>query len=94
MITDIVGSFVSIQGISPRSAKAKKNLSDLGGFLKPYLREKRNIITVKTSDAAVGIAPIPAPFASCPKKITQDTIDQTNHVYGCGFILFLTTSNR
>lgn len=64
IITDIVGSFVSIQGIRPRRAKAKKNLSDFGGFLKPYLREKRNIITVKTSEAAVGIAPIPAPFAT------------------------------
>lgn len=64
IITDIVGSFVSIHGIRPSNAKARKNLSDLGGFLKPYLRENRNINIVNTSDAAVGIAPIPAPFAN------------------------------
>jgi hypothetical protein len=35
---------------------------------------------VKTSEAAVGIAPTPAPFAHCPKKIVHETIDQMNHV--------------
>lgn len=47
---------------------------------------------VKISDATVGIAPIPAPFASWPKNITQETIDQINHVYACGSTFLLKTS--
>ena len=63
MITEIVGSLVRIQGIIPSNAAIKKYLSILGGFLNPYLRENKNMIMVKISETAVGIAPIPAPFA-------------------------------
>ena len=52
------------------------------------------MMMVKISDAAVGIAPTPAPLASCPKKIMHDTMDQTSQVYGCGCTRFLTMSIR
>ncbi len=94
VMTDTVGSLVINQGMSPRRARNKKYLSDLGGFLNPYLRDKKNIITVKISEAAVGIAPIPAPFDTWPKNTTHDTIVHTSHVYGCGFTFPLITSKR
>lgn len=79
-----VGSLVSIQGIMPKRAIPKNTVSIVRIFLNPYWSEKRNIIILKISDAAVGMAPIPAPLDSCPKNIIQETIDHTNHVYGCG----------
>lgn len=81
-MTEMVGSLVINHGIKPKRARAKKYLSILGGFLNPYFREYKNIITVKTSANAVGIAPIPAPLATCPKKTTQETMVQINQVYG------------
>lgn len=80
MITDTVGSFVSSHGISPRIAMNRNTVSIFRIFLKPYRSEKKNIITVKISAAAVGSAPIPAPLANCPKKTIQETIDHTSHV--------------
>lgn len=94
MITEIVGSFVNIHGIIPSNAMVKKTVSILRIFLKPYRREKKKIIMVNISDAAVGSAPIPAPFATCPKKMIHDTRDQTSHVYGCGCTRFLMMSRK
>ncbi len=80
VMTDIVGSLVINHGIKPSRAIPKKYLSTLGGFLNPYFKENRNIIKVKISETAVGIAANPAPLASCPKKTTQETILQTSQV--------------
>lgn len=80
IITDIVGSRVSIHGIMPPKASIRKKVSILVMYLNPYLKESRKMMSVKTSDAAVGKAPIPAPFASCPKKTIAETMVQTNHV--------------
>lgn len=54
----------------------------VGGFLKPYFRENKNIIIVKISEIPVAMVAMPPPFASCPKNTTQETIDQTSQVYG------------
>ncbi len=94
VMTEIVGSLVKIQGMRPIRARAKKYLSLLGGFLNPYFMENINIMTVNISETAVGIAPIPAPFATCPKKTTQETSVQINQVYGCGFIFPFITSSK
>ena len=85
--TDRVGSFISTHGTSPTNATIRNRVSVFVILLKPYLREKRKIITVNISDAAVGNAPIPAPLASIPKKTVPDTILHTSHVYGWGFTL-------
>ena len=77
-----VGSLVNSQGIRPASAMARNILSALVMPLKPYLSEKRKMMTVKISDAATGRAPIPAPLASMPKKTVPETMAPTNHVYG------------
>ena len=57
-------------------------------------KEKKNIMIVNISEAAVGMAPTPAPLAYPPKKVTPETIDQTSHVYGWGCIFFRKTSNK
>jgi hypothetical protein len=80
VITEMVGSLVINHGIKPNRARPKKYLSIFGGFLKPYFKENKNIISVKISETPVAITAIPAPFASCPKKTTQETIVQTNQV--------------
>lgn len=49
---------------------------------------------VKDSATPVGSAPIPAPFTNCPKNVTPETIDHTNHVYGCGFTRLERTSRK
>ncbi len=92
IITDIVGSFVMIHGTRPISEMIRNIVSIFRIPLNPYFNENININTVNISEAAVGSAPIPAPFASCPKKMMQETIDQTNQVYGCGLTLPLTIS--
>ena len=82
VMTDIVGSLVRNQGMSPKSAKYKKYLSIFGGFLNPYFNYNRKIINVNISETPVAMTAIPAPFASCPKNTTHETIVQINHVYG------------
>ncbi len=94
MITEIVGSLVRIHGMILKSASSKKYLSRCGGFLNPYLRENKNIINVNTSDTAIGITAVPAPFANAPKKTTQETSVHTSQVYGCGFTRPLKTSHK
>lgn len=94
IMTEMVGSFVSIHGIIPRSAITKNTVSIFLICLNPYLSEKKKMMIVKISDAAVGSAPIPAPFATCPKKIIHDTIDHTSHVYGCGLTRPLIMSRK
>ena len=79
-MTEMVGSLVRIHGISPSNATAKKYLSLLGGLLNPYLRENKNIIRVKTSETAIGITAVPAPFSNAPKNTTKDTIVHTSQV--------------
>jgi hypothetical protein len=49
-------------------------------FLKPKRKEKKKIMIVKISARKVGIAPMPAPFTSCPKNTTAETIDQISQV--------------
>ncbi len=82
VMTDIVGSLVISQGINPSRAIARNILSTVGGFLKPYFKEKKNIIIVNISENAVGIAPSPAPLTNWPKNTTRETIDHTSQVYG------------
>ncbi len=82
IITDIVGSLVIIQGIIPSNAITKKIVSDKSIFLNPYCKENIKINNVNISEAAVGNAPIPAPFANCPKNVIADTVVHTIHVYG------------
>lgn len=80
IITDQVGSFVNSHGINPANASTKNSVSVFVTPLNPYFNENKKIITVKISDAAVGITPTPAPFSSCPKKTTHDTIVHTSQV--------------
>lgn len=80
MITDHVGSFKIIHGTIPSSAATRKYESFLGIFLKPYRKEKKKIVIVNISEAPKAIAATPAPFATCPKNVTPETIDQTNQV--------------
>lgn len=80
IMTDAVGSLVSIHGIIPSKAMTRKYVSILRIFLKPYWSENKKIMIVKISDAAVGKAPIPAPRANWPKNTIHEAIDQTSHV--------------
>ncbi len=94
IIIETVGSFNIIQGIRPSNAKIRKYVSVFVMCLNPYCRENRKIIMVNDSATPVGSAPIPAPFTSCPKNVTPETIDHTNHVYGCGLTLLERTSRK
>jgi hypothetical protein len=78
--TETVGSFVRSQGINPKRARMRKNVSLLVMPFVPYLRDSRKMMGVKISEASVGNAPIPAPLAIWPNKIMAETIDHTNHV--------------
>jgi len=63
IITENVGFLKISQGIIPSKAAAKKYLSDLLTYLKPYCSENKKIMIVKAHATAVGRAPIPAPSA-------------------------------
>ena len=94
MTTENVGSRVNSHGSMPKRAIHRKTVSVLVIPLNPYLSEKRKMMSVKTSDAPVGRAPIPAPLATCPKNTIPDTNVHTSQVYGCGLTLPLKISRR
>ena len=94
MTTATVGSCVKIHSAIPQRARRRKSVSVLVMSLNPYFRERRKIISVNISEAAVGSAPMPAPFASWPKNTMPETVVQTSHVYGWGFTFSFQISRR